>query len=262
MKSLKITSILTLFLLIIVGVKAQTVTPSKKYITQEVKNVTDFNSIRVLGSPDIEYRQSSDSKTTVYIYGSDNLVDLLEVTTENGVLQVKMKEGVKILSGERRLKVIASSSSLVQVDVRGSADVDLKGTIQGNSLQLNIFGSGDIEAENLQVTHISNTLKGSGDIKLKNVKAANINVEVNGSGDVEIKGETQQAVLALRGSGDITANKLIAVHVSANIAGSGDIECYASQQLDAVVNGSGDIEYEGNPSVVNKQGKKDQISRK
>jgi len=33
---------------------------------------------------------------------------MLEVSTANGVLQVNIKKGVKILSGERRLKVIAS----------------------------------------------------------------------------------------------------------------------------------------------------------
>ncbi len=36
----------------------------------------------------------------------------------------------------------------------------------------------------------------------------------------------------------------------------------ASKQLDAKVSGSGDIEYKGSPSVVNKQGKKDSISGK
>ena len=110
MKSLKVTSMLAvLMFLFITGMQAQTVTPSKKYITKELNNVSNFSSIKVLGSTDVEYRQSSGSKTEISIYGSDNLVDLLEVSTANGVLQVNIKKGVKILSGERRLKVIASS---------------------------------------------------------------------------------------------------------------------------------------------------------
>ena len=106
MKSLKVTSMLAvLMFLFITGMQAQTVTPSKKYITKELNNVSNFSSIKVLGSTDVEYRQSSGSKTEISIYGSDNLVDLLEVSTAN------IKKGVKILSGERRLKVIASSPS-------------------------------------------------------------------------------------------------------------------------------------------------------
>ena len=244
MRNSKVTSMLVvLMFLLVTGIQAQTVTPSKKYITKELNNVSNFSSIRVLGSPDVEYRQSNGSKTTVSIYGSDNLVDLLEVSTVNGVLQVNIKKGVKILSGERRLKVIASSPSLNQVNIKGSADVYLKGTIKGNDLNLNIAGSGDIEAENLQYANIFALVKGSGDIDLKNVKATTVMSEVNGSGD-------------------ISAEKLAATNVVATVAGSGDIVCYASRQLDARVSGSGDIEYKGSPSVVNKQGKKNSITSK
>lgn len=262
MKNLKITFMIAILVLFAIKIQAQSVTPSKKYITREVSSVTDFSSIHVLGSPDVEYRQSGDSKTTVSVYGSDNLVDLLEVATVNGVLNVKFKEGVKILAGERRLKVIASSPSLVNVDVLGSADVNLKGTVRGSDLRLNVSGSGDIEADDLRVTNITAIVKGSGDISLKKVKAAQVNSQVNGSGDIEVQGVAEQAILSLSGSGDITAGKLAATRVTAKVTGSGDIECNATRQLDATVFGSGDIEYAGNPSVVNKQGKKDQISKK
>lgn len=260
MRNSKVTSMLVvLMFLLVTGIQAQTVTPSKKYITKELNNVSNFSSISVLG---IEYRQSNGSKTTVSIYGSDNLVDLLEVSTVNGVLQVNIKKGVKILSGERRLKVIASSPSLNQVNIKGSADVYLKGAIKGNDLNLNIAGSGDIEAENLQYTNIFALVKGSGDIDLKNVKATTVMSEVNGSGDINIKGSAQKATLTVNGSGDISAEKLAATNVVATVAGSGDIVCYASRQLDARVSGSGDIKYKGSPSVVNKQGKKNSITGK
>ena len=62
-----------LMFLFITGMQAQTVTPSKKYITKELNNVSNFSSIKVLGSTDVEYRQSSGSKTEISIYGSDNL---------------------------------------------------------------------------------------------------------------------------------------------------------------------------------------------
>ena len=252
MKNFNVTSMLVMLMFMcITSMQAQSITPSKKYITKELNNVSNFSSIRVLGSPDVEYRQSSDSKTTVSIYGSDNLVDLLEVSTVNGVLQVNIKKGVKILSGERRLKVIASSPSLDDVDIKGSADV-----------YLNITGSGDIEAENLQYTNLSAFIKGSGDIDVKNVKATTVKTIVSGSGDVKMKGSTQTAMLTVNGSGDISADKLTATNVVATVSGSGDISCYASKQLDAKASGSGDIEYKGSPSIVNKQGKKDSISGK
>lgn len=263
MKKLEITFMGIAFMLLsITGVKAQSVTPSKNYITREVKNVSNFSSIKVLGSPDVEYRQSKGSQTTISIYGSDNLVDLLEVSTVNGVLQVNMKKNVNIQGGERRLKVIASSPSLTNVDIQGSGDVDLKGLIKGSNIKLNVMGSGDINAENLQYTNVSAVVKGSGDIALKNVQASGVLAEVHGSGDIDMKGAALQATLYVNGSGDISAGNLTATNVVAAVNGSGDIECHVSKQFDAKVNGSGDIEYGGNPSVVNKEGKKDQISKK
>ena len=100
------------------------------------------------------------------------------------------------------------------------------------------------------------------EIDFKNVKATTVMSEVNGSGDINIKGSAQKATLTVNGSGDISAEKLAATNVVATVAGSGDIVCYASRQLDARVSGSGDIEYKGSPSVVNKQGKKNSITGK
>ena len=66
MKNFNVTSMLVMLMFMcITSMQAQSITPSKKYITKELNNVSNFSSIRVLGSPDVEYRQSSDSKTTV-----------------------------------------------------------------------------------------------------------------------------------------------------------------------------------------------------
>lgn len=54
MRNSKVTSMLVvLMFLLVTGIQAQTVTPSKKYITKELNNVSNFSSIRVLGSPDV-----------------------------------------------------------------------------------------------------------------------------------------------------------------------------------------------------------------
>lgn len=263
MKYLKVTSMLAVLLfLFIAGIQAQTFTPSKKYITKEIKGINSFNSIIVVGSPDVEYTQSTGSRATVSIYGPDNLVDLLEISTVEGVLQVSFKKGTHIQGSNFQLKVIVSSPTLNQVDIKGSSDVYLKGSIKGENMNLIVTGSGDIKTEKLQIRNLSASVKGSGDISLKNLKATSVDIKVNGSGDVDVDGSTQKAALTVSGSGDISAYGLNAANVVANIFGSGDIDCYASKQLDAKVEGSGEIDYKGNPKIVNKQGRKDNISKK
>lgn len=108
MKNFNVTSMLVMLMFMcITSMQAQSITPSKKYITKELNNVSNFSSIRVLGSPDVEYRQSSDSKTTVSIYGSDNLVDLLEVSTVNGVLPTP-NGNIHVYMNSKTMKVKAT----------------------------------------------------------------------------------------------------------------------------------------------------------
>ena len=259
----RIRSLLALFMVLsLTVVHAQKVTPSKKYVTKELTDVKNFSIISAVGSTDVEYKQVKSDVSRVSIYGSDNVVGLLNVTTINGVLQISFKKGVSIINGNSKLKVIASSPVLDKVIIKGSADVNLKGNISGKNLQLLIFGSGDMVAENLKYTTIASTIKGSGDLDLKKIDVVSANIEVFSSGDVDVKGATQSATLLVEGSGDISASKLTAKNVMATVYGSGDISCYATERLDARVKGSGDISYSGSPSIVNKEGRRDNISGK
>ncbi len=52
MKNFNVTSMLVMLMFMcITSMQAQSITPSKKYITKELNNVSNFSSIRVLGSP-------------------------------------------------------------------------------------------------------------------------------------------------------------------------------------------------------------------
>ena len=75
--------------------QAQTVTPSKIYITKDVNNINNYSTKKALRYSDFLYRQNRLSKTELSIYGSEYLVYLLEIYTAKGVLQVYLKKGVK-----------------------------------------------------------------------------------------------------------------------------------------------------------------------
>ena len=63
MRNSKVTSMLVvLMFLLVTGIQAQTVTPSKKYITKELNNVSNFSSISVLGGTS-KYPSSCDTFT-------------------------------------------------------------------------------------------------------------------------------------------------------------------------------------------------------
>jgi hypothetical protein len=59
----------------------------------------------------------------------------------------------------------------------------------------------------------------------------------------------------LGGSGNIYCDQLKAKAATVTLNGSGNITVYASESLDAAINGSADIRYSGSPARVNKNGK-------
>lgn len=219
---------------------------SKNYITKEL-TTEQFNSVAYSGSADIIYRQGS--KTKVEVYGSDNLVPLLEAVVKDGTLTMKYKKRMNIRNGKLEIRI--SSPELNRLTINGSADVKLVNGIQTRGdIKFQINGSGDLNGSKLSCRDFSVAINGSGDVVLTDINSQSCRTAIAGSGDVRLSGKSTNANYSIAGSGDIRAVDLQAEYVTARISGSGDISCYASEKLSARVAGSGNIGYKGNPKEI------------
>ena len=198
---------------------------------------------------DVEFRQGPAS--TASIYGSDNLVDLVDVSVDNGVLTVKYAQPVRV-RGERRLKVMLSGPELTRVNVQNDGEVDIEGTLNAKDLELHAMGLGDISADFVQADSVTLHATGRADIDVSNVTAQTLAAKAEGRGEIEASGSVTRATLENFGSGDIDADDLRADMVTAVVNGSGDVSCYAVKGLDAQVNGSGRVKYKGYPAALTK----------
>jgi hypothetical protein len=84
------------------------------------------------------------------------------------------------------------------------------------------------------------------------IQTNGITCRVTGVGSITLSGTATNQTIALTGTGDIHNFGLISSHCTATITGLGNLEVNVTQQLDAVVSGSGSIVYAGNPGIVNK----------
>ena len=113
--------------------------------------------------------------------------------------------------------------------------------------EVSLAGSGDVITKSKITTNqFSTTLSGSGDINLQ-IDATNITAKLSGSGNINLKGKSENFNCTVLGSGDINATELVSTNVDSTITGSGDCKVFCSEFLQARVNGSGDIDYSGNP---------------
>jgi DUF4097 and DUF4098 domain-containing protein YvlB len=213
-----------------------------------VVKTDNFNAIKLTGSPNVVYTQT-DGEVRVEVYGPDNIVDLLDVYTENGSLNVRFKRNTQV-SNTGKLEVRVFAPSLDKMEITGSGDITIASGIKTDKdLHLSITGSGDISGSDIRCAQLLLSVTGSGDIELNRVTAENTQVRVTGSGDINLSGTTQSADYTVSGSGDIDAVQLEANNVSASVTGSGDISCHAVSFLKARRVGSGDISYKGNPEI-------------
>jgi hypothetical protein len=113
--------------------------------------------------------------------------------------------------------------------------------IQNNNIAINITVS--------SLTRIA--INGSGQYRVKNFQGNNFIAEINGSGDIYAESCSYNAAsLKVNGSGYIRAATLIANEAEARISGSGKIDIRSSQKLKATIQGSGEINYWGDPQTV------------
>lgn len=248
----KLSTIITVFSCLLFSLTAcsQGTIASKNYITKDVP-VTEFDAIKLIGSPDIIYTQSTDGKTSVQICGSDNLIDLLDVQVTEHTLVVRYKSRANIINFGKngKLKVLASSPSIRSAVLDGSGDLILKGDIQTSDMAISLHGSGDIKSEgNIQAQTCNVQLSGSGDIRLKSISANTGKIALKGSGDVNIKSNSRIAdmIVSLHGSGDIKVSGISSNAVSASLKGSGDIELKGyTKNADLQLINSGDMKASG-----------------
>lgn len=94
---------------------------------------------------------------------------------------------------------------------------------------------------------------GSGDIySEKPLKLETVRFFINGSGSVKVEGTTDYQEIEVNGSGDVRNSKFVSKNTRVVIRGSGSVRVHATDRLEAEINGSGSIEYTGNPKTIDK----------
>ncbi len=96
-------------------------------------------------------------------------------------------------------------------------------------------------------------VEGAGSAELKNINSDSIDIGFQGAGRLVASGKVKQLKLNAQGIGDVDTKSLLAQNADVNFEGIGAVKVYASQKLDAVVQGMGSLSYYGNPRQVNKK---------
>lgn len=191
----------------------------------ETRNVKDFHALKINTSGDVELRV--DSVYKVEVTCEENIIGYLETIEDDGVLKIHFDRDVFDVDG---LKIRISAPSWDEIEITGSAEVDVPDAINGSTLNLSVTGSGNL--------------------KVFKADFDNIKTKVSGSGDVNISGIADDFDCTVSGSGNVDALDCPVKTAKVTVSGSGNVRLDASESLDVTISGSGDVEYQGSPQVT------------
>ena len=95
-------------------------------------------------------------------------------------------------------------------------------------------------------------VQGAGLADLKNISGERVDITFEGAGRLIATGKVKLLKLNAEGVGDVDTRGLLAQQANVSFQGIGAVKVYASERLDASVQGMGSLNYYGNPKTVNK----------
>jgi hypothetical protein len=221
------------------------VTGSGKMTTQTF-GVRNFDQIRV-GTSGVLYIEQGDT-FRVTVETDDNILPLLKVEVQQGVLMLGLKKPATILQRETLIYRV-TLPALSALDVSGSAETRVE-DFTAESLNVNVSGSGDVMFVNLAAPSLAARVSGSGNVIVENLTADSVTCELSGSGEVRLSGTADSLSVRISGSGDALLENLKTSGAQVSVNGTGDALVWALDSLDVTISGSGKVQYAGSPRLT------------
>ena len=194
-------------------------------VTIEERSVDSFDHVYIEGVLNVILSQGEEYK--VEVETDRNLQDIVNVTTRRNNLYIDMDEHTDIDATKMNVYIESPTYSLIDCD--GVGNISTETVISERNLKVINSGVGSIDME---------------------IECELFDLRHDGVGSVYLSGETQEFILHNSGVGKVHAFSLIAGYVEVTNAGVGDCEVFASQELDAIINGIGDVSYKGDPVSI------------
>jgi len=190
----------------------------------EKRTASGFHAVEVGGGIDLYLSQGDE---TVVVSASETRYrDRIRTEVKNGVLKIwyDYKIGLRIETGNKKMKAYVSFKELDRVEGSGGSDVFVDGSITSNKLALDISGGSDFKGK---------------------VNAGDLKVDASGGSDVHISGEAKNLTLDASGGSDFKGYDLAVDVCNLQASGGSDIYITVNKEMTADASGGSDIFYKG-----------------
>jgi len=189
-------------------------------------DVKDFDELELRGDYKVNLIESDEPG--VEIEADENLLGDIDVFVRGRSLRV---ESERIRSRKDRT-VNVFYKELNGISAGGATDMATRMPIRSKFFDLSLAGAGEIDLD---------------------FEGEKLSITMSGAGDIQLSGTTTDLDIKMSGAGGLDAYDLKAEYARVRISGVGGADVYVTRELEAHISGLGDINYKGNPKVVDRQ---------
>lgn len=114
---------------------------------------------------------------------------------------------------------------------------------------ISVSGAGKVESSGIKTDSLTISLNGAGEDNMTGLDLNKLTVNLSGAGKITLAGKTNEQTVTISGVGEYLARELQSKTTTLTINGAGKGTVNVSTILNAIINGSGEINYLGNPQV-------------
>ena len=186
-----------------------------------------FNKIKVSNAINLYLSQSSTESIAVSA-SEDKFKAGIKTVVENNVLKIYY-DGERSWSGRnRKMKVYVSFKNIDELQASGASDIIVAGTLEVQSLSLNLSGASDFKGD---------------------IKANTLSLNLSGASDVTISGTVKQLNIESSGASDVKGYELTADICNASVSGASDVNITVNKELTAHASGASSVNYKGDAVI-------------
>lgn len=194
--------------------------------TTITRTTESYDKISTGGSFNVEL--VSGKEGTITIKGDENIISHIVTEVIGNELKVYFEKN-RSYNYKQDITITIPFEEISEISFAGSGNMITKNTINATDFEAKMAGSGDCTLE---------------------INAKNIVAKMAGSGNLKLSGTVENLEAKTAGSGDLNCNKLVSQNADVAVAGSGSLEVNCTNNLIAKVAGSGNIQYKGNPKII------------
>ncbi len=214
---------------------------STAQVTKKVLELPEFKSIYVNSNYTVYLKQTN--KNEVSVEAESDIYALSDIKVENGILMVNIDR-----KPDNPNKSIWAKLDDVKLNPTLKLYVSMK-----NVSELQVNGGGKIISENsIAADYLLLAINGNGTMNI-DVKGNTVKAEIAGSGNMVLKGYATSIDAVLSGSGYLKGFDCPLETAKVKVAGNGTAELNVTNNIDAVVMGSGSIKHKGNTKTAQKK---------